>query len=241
VIRKYFVGNIYRNSIDLEYKIIEKIDSTTFVVKFTNSGYETKSSITTISNGLIRDYLNPSIFGVGMLGYASKINNKIAYSKWYSMLDRCYNPAYVGYKFYGGNGITVCDRWFRFDYFLEDIPKIDGYNEELFLHKKLHLDKDIKQFDMEFKIYSLDTCMFVSQKENELYRKYSIQQDFIAITPLGEIFYGKSVNQFARDYNLDISNISACLNGRHRHHRGWRFVYTKDVLNYVKEIRRTAN
>ena len=33
------------------------------------------------------------------------------YQTWLDMKGRCYNPAYKIYKYYGGRGITVCDRW----------------------------------------------------------------------------------------------------------------------------------
>lgn len=36
--------------------------------------------------------------------------------------QRCYNPNQRDYKYYGGRGITVCDRWLEsFDNFLEDM------------------------------------------------------------------------------------------------------------------------
>lgn len=33
------------------------------------------------------------------------------YAIWSSMLARCYNPKNQNYPWYGGSGITVCDRW----------------------------------------------------------------------------------------------------------------------------------
>lgn len=44
-----------------------------------------------------------------------------AYKSWDSMLQRCTNPNVVGYERYGGAGITVCDRWRKFENFLADM------------------------------------------------------------------------------------------------------------------------
>jgi hypothetical protein len=37
------------------------------------------------------------------------------------MLNRCNNPKATGYKYYGGRGITVCDRWLEFKNFIADM------------------------------------------------------------------------------------------------------------------------
>ena len=37
------------------------------------------------------------------------------------MLDRCRNPNNISYKYYGGRGITVCDRWHKFENFIVDM------------------------------------------------------------------------------------------------------------------------
>lgn len=37
------------------------------------------------------------------------------------MLGRCRNPNATGYAFYGGRGITVCERWHSFENFLADM------------------------------------------------------------------------------------------------------------------------
>lgn len=43
------------------------------------------------------------------------------YRSWASMKDRCRNPNRDNYPYYGGRGITVCDRWQSFEAFLEDM------------------------------------------------------------------------------------------------------------------------
>jgi hypothetical protein len=37
------------------------------------------------------------------------------------MKARCLNPKATSYHYYGGRGITVCDRWLVFENFLEDM------------------------------------------------------------------------------------------------------------------------
>jgi len=43
------------------------------------------------------------------------------YITWNHMLDRCKNKNVVNYKDYGGRGISVCDRWLRFENFYADM------------------------------------------------------------------------------------------------------------------------
>lgn len=37
------------------------------------------------------------------------------------MFDRCYNPRCSAFKEYGGRGITVCEHWYIFEQFYEDV------------------------------------------------------------------------------------------------------------------------
>jgi hypothetical protein len=43
------------------------------------------------------------------------------YRSWRSMMSRCNNPKSNNYKYWGGRGIIVCERWFSFENFLADM------------------------------------------------------------------------------------------------------------------------
>ena len=46
------------------------------------------------------------------------------YHIWKAMRSRCNNPNYAGYKYWGGRGITVCERWNDFSSFLADMGEV---------------------------------------------------------------------------------------------------------------------
>src|SRR3546814_4892899 len=43
------------------------------------------------------------------------------YESWAHMHQRCYNPRARQYHWYGGRGVTVCERWHTFENFLSDM------------------------------------------------------------------------------------------------------------------------
>lgn len=43
------------------------------------------------------------------------------YVTWKCMMHRCADPSDIGYKHYGGRGISVCERWLDFSNFLADM------------------------------------------------------------------------------------------------------------------------
>lgn len=43
------------------------------------------------------------------------------YQVWGAMVQRCTNPKYPKWKDYGGRGITVCERWMKFENFYSDM------------------------------------------------------------------------------------------------------------------------
>lgn len=47
--------------------------------------------------------------------------NTTEYSIWRDMLSRCFNKNRRAFKHYGGRGITVCERWMKFENFFSDM------------------------------------------------------------------------------------------------------------------------
>ena len=160
--------------------------------------------------------------------YGYRINarwkdNPRLYWIWQKMLDRCCNENHIRHNAY--KNVSVCERWFCFDYFLEDVSKIEGWDETKFNNKKLELDKDLKQKDKKYKIYSLATCIWIDKKINNKYQLSHITKPFIAISPNGEQYYYDSINQCARENNLPPGSISHILHKSRKTIYGWTFFY----------------
>lgn len=74
-------------------------------------------------------------------------------SIWSAMKKRCSNPNNRDYKWYGGKGVSVCERWLSFDNFLADMG--DGYFEGATIDR---IDPDGN--------YDPSNCRWITHKEN---------------------------------------------------------------------------
>lgn len=61
------------------------------------------------------------VVGIVKHGYASGGGKHRLYMVWLTMRERCRNPHNESFPDYGGRGIYVCDRWQKFEAFLEDM------------------------------------------------------------------------------------------------------------------------
>ena len=98
-------------------------------------------------------------------GFTKTDLGKRIYNLWFGMLRRCYDTNQHERK-RGKSylGVTVCDRWLYLKNFVEDIQKLDGYFDWI-CSEDMSLDKDINSIGIT-KLYSPQTCCFVTQKEN---------------------------------------------------------------------------
>lgn len=226
---KSIVGNKYTNTSGLEFTVIKLICSKKrhYIVRFTESGYETEIHHSSIARGSIKDRYHKGICNVACIGNAIAKDFLKEYTIWHAMIHRCYYTNDMNYKNYGAKGVTVCERWLCFEYFLEDLPHIEGFDYRAFMQGKLHLDKDKKQpsVDKDKMVYSLNTCAFLTARENIEIRNQKSQKLFNATSPTGDTYTALNVSKFAREHGLTFQSVFDCLYGKLKTHRGWTFEY----------------
>jgi len=142
----------------------------------------------------------------------------------------CYNKNNPKYKNYGGRGVTVCEKWHRLKGFLDDFDEIDGWNEEAFMAGRLQLDKDIKIEGN--KIYSKETCMWVSPEDN-VKVKPSYQRKYVGVRVDGLRKEFSNCTEFAKDYPeiKSPTEIGVVARGDKKFYNGWYFYHQGDEPN----------
>ena len=165
----YSIGSIHESNNYGPFKIIEldHIDghrTKHFKIQFLKTGYETVAIADCIRSGEVADPFAKTVCGIGYLGM-EKIPDgaKRDHGRWGHMIHRCNNPNDPSYSFYGALGVTVCERWYCFKNYYEDMPYIPGRQNYLSDPDNYQLDKDVLQqgIPKSQQVYSPETCMFI--------------------------------------------------------------------------------
>ena len=170
-------------------------------------------------DGNTRSPYAKTVFGVGFFGegkHKSRLDGNSKQTKeyclWKRMMQRCYDKTELErHPTYGK--CKVYTRWHNFQLFCEDLPKIENY--ELWLNNNGYsLDKDLKQQDLEYKIYSLETCIFIKNEDNlkeMLQRTDNNKIKVISIDLVtGEQKEYDSITDASKITGLNISAIHKC-------------------------------
>lgn len=206
---------VYKNNLGFTFTILKYNHANNVIVKFSNTGHEKLTTITHVRRGAVKDEMEPSIYGVGIVGlgrYKCTVNREKTpqYKCWASMLHRCYYPKFLD-RFPTYRECYVCKEWLTFQNFAMwfdlNFPR-DGM--------KYDLDKDIK-ID-ENKVYSPEACSFVSPIKN---KQKAFAKNYKLKSPSGEIVLIYNMSKFCRDNNLHGSAVHKVMKGTISQTGGW--------------------
>lgn len=215
-------SKIYTSKNCGKFKVINYIGWDNVEIEFINTGAVKKVCAANINKGSVKDDMHPSVVGVGFLGvgpYKARGDGvaREAYTAWSGMLRRCYSHEFIKkYPTYSGCSVVV--EWHNFQVFAEwyfSNHPTDG--------KDYHLDKDIKVKGN--KIYSPETCLFVSLEDNV---SHAHAKSYEIVSPLGVVIDVYNMSEFCKTNNLNSGCMSMVTQGKSRSHKGWRLYYTDD-------------
>lgn len=165
-------------------------------------------------------------------GYV-KGENEIAdklYTTWRGIHARCYNPGKSTYYCYGGKGVSVCDRWFTFSLFAEDVKYIDGWENKEQHWDDYQLDKDL--FGDGF-TYSPADCVWVSRESNMRGKytvKYKVGHDD------GRVAEFCNPIDFYTEHGISQGNFCQMLKGQRLRADGWFLISKEDQTAGVDQL-----
>ena len=177
--------------------VTEYVNSRNVCVKFVETGYETFATIGNIRNGNIKDRLQPTVCGVGIVGNESSEVDGVRlkeYDLWLAMIHRCYGKKSHNSSY---KDCSVSENFKYYPYFKEWCNKQVGFNQDGWC-----LDKDI--LIKGNRIYSEHVCVFVPNEVNLLTVKCDNKR--------GEYVIGTS---YRKKYKKFAANLS--IGGKQTH------------------------
>ena len=125
------------------------------------------------------------------------------YKIWKQMHTRCYNKNYREFKYYGGRGIKICDRWRRFENFRDDM--LSSYKDNLSIDR-INGEGDYEPQNCRWvnsKVQCLNKRMFKLTRE----KVYEIREKYLK----GKYGIGSILS---KEYGVSPSVISEIVNKR---------------------------
>lgn len=92
------------------------------------------------------------------------------YYVWSNMKRRCMDPGRPEWKYYGGKGIIVCEKWKTFSGFMDDMFDSYGVAVKEYGEKNVRIDRKNGA-----KNYEVGNCRWVSMKDSLQNRSYLLK------------------------------------------------------------------
>lgn len=176
-----YIGNIYESQSCGKFRVVRELipigyshKSRLFEIEFLDTGYRTIVTRFSLYNGKIKDRSLITVYNTGYIGQENifSVDNleKSIYKVWEGIISRCYNKNDHNYAKYGAIGVKVSDRWLAFRNFEHDVQLKPNYERKLLEPTMFHLDKDFlqKHIPVNQRVYSNETCIWISMYENAL-------------------------------------------------------------------------
>lgn len=205
-------------------------------IQFVNTGYITNTRLDRLGKADIFDPYAPSKYGIACLGVEDNSTTLTLYPKlkliWLGMISRCYNVNKDTYSHYGGKGVRVSNRWKCFEFFLEDVMSLPGWEykrqEDYWDHYQL--DKDINGDGF---LYDISTCRWVDKNENAQKSK----EKYIYTISNGESeFTFKNQTEVLGTVIKNQGNLGMLLRGERNRCEGYELIDKKPIPNGVDQI-----
>jgi len=126
----------------------------------------------------------PITHGQNMVGLRT-----LVYICWCTMMQRCYNPNSTGYKYWGGRGIRVCERWHSFENFYEDMGDCPS---------GMTLDRKDNDVD-----YCKENCRWATDEEQANNKSSNVWYEHDGLR--------KTISQWARHLGIRVGTLGMRL------------------------------
>ncbi len=153
------------------------------------------------------------------------------FSIWNNIRDRCHNKNLNNknqkYIYYRDKGVTLCDEWIDDFISFRNWSLLNGYKDSLDIDKDILCDK----LNISPKIYSPDTCMWITPLENTKHRNLNIgKEKTIEQYTLDNVFIESFItaSEAAHKTNTSVSSISRVYLGKQHTAGGFRWKRKKN-------------